>query len=93
MSLPKPIPEARVEIYREGELIDAGYTDIRGRYITEIPPNTYTIKVLKTGYYTHEQELTLTENYLKVVRLKKVPIEIPIPPGYYIVTATFTVTA
>lgn len=64
-----PIAEAKVEIYKDSELIYTGYTDSNGKFNHTLEAGTYTIKISKTGYMTIEKTETLTRSTELMVNL------------------------
>ena len=70
MSEKKPIQGAKVEVYKDEELVDYRYTDSNGRCDFSLPENTYTVKVTKEGYFPHEQTVTLNQDIVKEVELR-----------------------
>jgi len=70
MSEKKPIQGAKVEVYKDEELVDYRYTDSNGRCDFFLPEDTYTVKVTKEGYFPHEQTVTLNQDIVKEVELR-----------------------
>ena len=70
--MPNPIQGAKVEIYKGTQLVDERYTNSDGECDFYLPRDTYTVRVSKEGYYTHEQLLALLNDYIKNVYLQKV---------------------
>mgnify|MGYP000418551338 CR=1 FL=1 len=70
MSEKKPIQGAKVEVYKNEELVDYRYTNSNGRCDFFLPEDTYTVKVTKEGYLPHEQTVTLNQDIVKEVELR-----------------------
>jgi len=62
---------ATVEIYSNGKLIATLTTDSKGEASITLVVGSYTVKVSKEGFETHEQTVNLTANKLKEVVLQK----------------------
>jgi len=64
-----PIANAKVEIFKDSELIYTGYTDADGRFQKTLDAGTYTIRISKTGYLTVEKTVVLTRSTEEMVNL------------------------
>jgi len=64
-----PIANAKVEIFKDTELIYTGYTDENGRFTKMLDAGTYKIRISKEGYLTVEKTETLTRSTELMVNL------------------------
>lgn len=64
-----PIANAKVEVWKDGVLIQTGYTDVNGKYSTTIEAGTYQIKIIKDGYLTQTKTETITRTSELMVNL------------------------
>jgi len=73
-----PIQNAKVEVYKDSELIETGYTDVDGKYHTTLGAGTYRIVISKTGYETIEKTETITKTTELMVNLPTPPYGLPL---------------
>ena len=67
-----PLRNALVEIRNQDYvLLSRKYTDENGLAVFSLPKGLYFVKASKKGYYDHEQQVTLTSDFLKEITLQK----------------------
>jgi len=64
-----PIADAKVEIFKDSELIYTGYTDSNGKFTKTLEAGIYTIRISKTGYLTIEKTEELVRSTELMVNL------------------------
>jgi len=67
-----PIVNAKVEIYKDSELIVTGYTDSEGKFSTALNAGTYRVVISKEGYATQEKTETLSKYTELMVNLPSI---------------------
>jgi len=67
-----PLRDVLVEIRNQDYvLLSRKYTDENGLAVFSLPKGLYFVRASKKGYYDHEQQVTLTSDFLKEITLQK----------------------